>query len=290
MRWFKHMTFSANDEKLSSLKDAFGLEGYGFWWSVVEIIAAAVDENEKISVTFSAKKWGNSLGISAKKFRTLAEFCANIELFSVKSEGNDITVSMPNILKFRDEYTERKVKKSGQCRDNVRPSRARVPDTDTEADTEYTPPTPSQGEEMCAGDAAPDTSPKKTDAPSKGHPQWSAFLACWQVWPVKQGQEAAWREWMRLHGNGTLAETWAIRDAILRLSAEDSRWQEGMVPKMANWLQGKGWNDEPYQRPETARASPASVKSWLEREDEANFNAALASARAKQESRERGIA
>ena len=59
MRWFKHMTHSAYDEKLSQLRDEYGLEGYGFWWSIVEIIAAQVDENEQTSVTFSAKKWGN---------------------------------------------------------------------------------------------------------------------------------------------------------------------------------------------------------------------------------------
>lgn len=36
--------------------------------------------------------------------------------------------------------------------------------------------------------------PAKTDAPSKGHPEWRAFLSCWELWPVKQGQEEAWRE------------------------------------------------------------------------------------------------
>lgn len=91
--------------------------------------------------------------------------------------------------------------------------------------------------------------PRKTDSPSKGHPQWSAFLACWQVYPVQQGQEDAWREWVRLWENHTLAESYAIRDAILLLVAEDTRWKRGKVPKMAKWLAGKGWNDQPYVEP-----------------------------------------
>ena len=78
----------------------------------------------------------------------------------------------------------------------------------------------------------------KTDAPSKGNPQWPGFLSCWEVYPVKQGKEAAWREWMRLHENGTLAPAYAIREAILRLSSEDSRWRRGMAPKMDKWLYG----------------------------------------------------
>lgn len=99
--------------------------------------------------------------------------------------------------------------------------------------------------------------PKHTDSPSKGHPQWSAFLSTYAVYPVKQGQEDAWREWMRLWENRTLPEPYVIRDAILLLKAEDTRWQRGKVPEMARWLKGKRWEDEPYTEPrEPARASP----------------------------------
>lgn len=34
-----------------------------------------------------------------------------------------------------------------------------------------------------------------------------------------------------------------------RLLAEDSRWARGMVPRMARWLHGKGWHDEPFVQP-----------------------------------------
>ncbi len=88
--------------------------------------------------------------------------------------------------------------------------------------------------------------PKKTDAPSKGTPEWSAFLTCWESYPVKQGQEDAWKEWMRLKANGTLALAWEIRDSILTHIAEDTRWQRGMVPEFSRWLKGKRWNDKPY--------------------------------------------
>ena len=91
--------------------------------------------------------------------------------------------------------------------------------------------------------------PARTDAPSKGTPEWTAFLSCWDVYPVKQGQEEAWREWMRLKRNGTLEAAWVIREAILTMCAEDSRWQRGKVPKFARWLNGKGWNDMPYVEP-----------------------------------------
>lgn len=94
--------------------------------------------------------------------------------------------------------------------------------------------------------------PKRTDCPSKGNPQWPAFSSCWQVYPVQQGKEAAWREWMRLYANGTLAEPYAIRDAILLLAQEDSRWQRGKIPNMAKWLNAKGWEDQPFKEPAAA--------------------------------------
>lgn len=94
--------------------------------------------------------------------------------------------------------------------------------------------------------------PKRTDCPSKGHPQWRAFLSCWDVYPVQQRQEEAWREWMRLYENRTLAEPYVIRDAILLLSQEDSRWGRGKIPNMARWLNGKGWNDKPFCEPSAA--------------------------------------
>lgn len=96
--------------------------------------------------------------------------------------------------------------------------------------------------------------PARTDAPSKGTPEWTAFLSCWDVYPVRQGQEEAWREWMRLKRNGTLEAAFVIREAIMAMREQDSRWLRGKVPKFARWLNGKGWNDTPYVEPGDADA------------------------------------
>lgn len=108
--------------------------------------------------------------------------------------------------------------------------------------------------------------PKRTDCPSKGNPQWAAFYSCWQVYPVKQKQEKAWCEWMRLHANGTLAEPYAIRDAIILLAQEDSRWQRGKIPDLANWLNNKGWDDQPFKEPAaTPRDGPPVARTQTQR-------------------------
>ena len=102
--------------------------------------------------------------------------------------------------------------------------------------------------------------PAKTDAPSRGHPQWPAFLSCFGVYPVQQGQEAAWREWMRLHGNGTLAPAFVIREAILRLTAEDSRWKRGMAPPTVDEI-----NAQAERAAEERRKSFAALRAKSDR-------------------------
>ena len=140
MRWFKHMTDADDNEKLSRLQDEFGLEGYGFWWRVVEIIAKRVNEENQTDLCYSAKSWARRIGVSTRKFKKLLSFCAELGLVSASHEKDMVTVNMPNILKYRDEYTTKKNRAkyapddvSGQCPD----SRARaLTDTDTDTDTE----------------------------------------------------------------------------------------------------------------------------------------------------------
>lgn len=62
-------------------------------------------------------------------------------------------------------------------------------------------------------------------------------------------------------------------------------WNPGYEIGLARYLKTRTW-----LAPIQSRASPSQAKSWLEREDEANFNAFMAEAKAKQEARERGEA
>lgn len=140
MRWFKHMTNSIDDEKISKLVDECGLEGYGFFWRVLEMIAAQVDDDGKNYCSYSKRAWCNKLAIKHQTWSKLIASCDQAGLFEVSDDGQMITLKSPNILKYRDEYSKKKGRKSGQCPDNIRtdsgPSRARVPDTETETETE----------------------------------------------------------------------------------------------------------------------------------------------------------
>lgn len=151
MRWFKHMTNSIDDEKISKLVDECGLEGYGFFWRVLEMIAAQVDDDGKNYCSYSKRAWCNKLAINHQTWSKLIASCEQAGLFEVsysEQEGSKkgasqhqiITVKSPNILKYRDEWSRKKAKNSGMSPEKLRsdsgPSRARVPDTDTETETD----------------------------------------------------------------------------------------------------------------------------------------------------------
>lgn len=204
-----------------------------------------------------------SLGIPRTTLNRMVDHLAADDFIKVENVGNRFCIfTIINWHSYQQQKEER-----GQPEVNRRSTNGQPVDRSKEEKKEeyiYTPPTPPQKAEPVSPEPPggvggsfsehEDGGPKKTDCPSKGHPEWKAFLSCYAVYPVQQGQEEAWREWMRLKRNGTLAAAWEIRDAILRLSAEDSRWLRGKVPKMAKWLNGKGWNDAPYVEPGEAPA------------------------------------
>lgn len=167
MRWFKHMTDARNDEKLAALSDRFGLEGIGFYWTVLEIVAQKMDEKLETSASFSAKKWGSFAGISAKKFQNLAEFCASLGLFFVENDGNLITVNIPKLLNIKDEHTRKACKNSGVAPDNIRTNSRLDIELDIELDVEEefnTPLTPLSGG---AGEVEEDSPPCASASPAK---------------------------------------------------------------------------------------------------------------------------
>ena len=135
MKWFRHLTCSFDDEKLSAVVDELGMEGYGFWWRILEVVAKKMDGNGEFSASFSAKKWGNFFGFSAKKFQNFVGIFQKNKIFDVEFSETCITVSIPNLLKYRDEWSRKKSKNSGVAPEEIR-SKETETETDTETDTE----------------------------------------------------------------------------------------------------------------------------------------------------------
>jgi len=106
MKWFKHMTASGADPKLSSLIDIMGMEGYGLWWKLLEIVGTEMDDTEKCEVTYSLHRWSLLLYCHHHKASKFLVTIESLSLVSVVTMGSNRTVKIPNMLKFRDSHTK----------------------------------------------------------------------------------------------------------------------------------------------------------------------------------------
>ncbi len=106
MKWFKHQSTARNDERIARLEDKAGLEGYGFYFKMLELVAENVDSTNRCEVTYSISRWGRQTNITTKKFLFLTQCCSNVGLMIAQRVGDDMTVKIPNLLKYRDNHTK----------------------------------------------------------------------------------------------------------------------------------------------------------------------------------------
>lgn len=127
MKWFKHMTATRHNEKIAAYLDVSRdpMEAYGFWWMILETIAEQMEPGEpKCSVTYSLPRWSRLLNCHHHKVTTLL---SNLEgnglvtlQYSASKSTKLITVTIPNLLKYRDEYSRKSGYTSGKSPEHVR--------------------------------------------------------------------------------------------------------------------------------------------------------------------------
>lgn len=135
------MTDTKSDEKIASLISVAGMEGYGFYWSIVELVAKQIDKgSDKCSVTYPLPYLSRQLYLHHNKVSNLLSKLQVTGLILLsKSEVNggvSYTITCPNLLKYRDEYSDRKAKEKSKNRENIPTNSRQTPEQETDTDTE----------------------------------------------------------------------------------------------------------------------------------------------------------
>lgn len=105
MKWFKHMSDAHRDPKLLSLIDEFGMEGYGMWWMICEVVADQYKATGDPELETSAKGWRNLTGIYPKKFEKVVRFLEKGRLLFVTFSEKGIKVQIPKMRELKDNHT-----------------------------------------------------------------------------------------------------------------------------------------------------------------------------------------
>ena len=232
MRWVKHLTKSRKDESLSAILEQLGAEGYGVFWLIVEIIGEVMETGKmEPSITFSELKWAQSTYVSARVWRKICKRLEEKSLIVVVSITDRLKISVPNILKYKDEYS----KKSGHS-----PESKADRDREQIESREETPPTPS-----CEGPVSESKKPKPQTAMQRN------FQALWEIVWLKTGPAAAFKAYEKQIKSGVSSET--IFEAV-RVQSPFLKAKGQYAPHPATWLNQARFLDEPaaYQ----ARAGP----------------------------------
>lgn len=111
MKWFKHDTDGHSSEGLAAIRAEFGFEGIGWWYTLLELVAQKMDSTDHCELRLPLREWCKILETKPEKFRRFAILTTQKCKTSIaESEQNRITyvsVSIPNLLKKRDEHTTR---------------------------------------------------------------------------------------------------------------------------------------------------------------------------------------
>lgn len=117
MRWTKHLTMAHADKALAAILEEFGAEGYGVYWLMIEDIAAPMEAGKMEPIGIhSVVKWSQICNCSARRWRSIVTRMAEKTLIVVQSIDDRIQIEVPNIVKYKDEYS----KKSGQTTEQER--------------------------------------------------------------------------------------------------------------------------------------------------------------------------
>ena len=243
MRWYKHQTKSHNDEKLAEILYQLGLEGYGFWWLMLELVASEMDASDRCELSYPLKVWARRLHCTPRKTSAFFEmFSEKILILMEYDDTNGVgklKIKIPNLLKFRDEYS----KKSGVTPDKLPiVSGAKIEiEKQIEIKKEKNLKTlPSSSDE--AQECDDWISKKKRKLEGK---RLDTFKQFWESFDYKKSRAEAIDSWLDIPSLTSGLVSRIVASAKTEANDRAELIAQGRTPKFAQgWLTSRRWEDE----------------------------------------------
>jgi hypothetical protein len=244
MKWFKHFTNANRDDKLVWLRAKYGVKGIGQYWLLLEAVAEQMKGSDLYpEATFTKNQLATLLGVKQNQLTSLLVDYQNELTINSQSHENVIKISIPKLLKIKDNYH-----------------------TDLEVSSKSLPIITKNKEEEVEVEVDKKKSIKEKSPRQAGLTYSPPFLEFYRFYPGprKHGRikpYGAWKNALKVHG---LSE-----DELLRLCTEALTWQiksedwtkeNGQyIPAPEVYLNQARWEQEEYD-PIKAAKEAAKIK------------------------------
>jgi hypothetical protein len=251
MRWIKHMTAARSDKAMALVSERHGPIAIGIYWGIVEEIAGPMEPGKMTpSASHSVAKWASILDTSSRTFTKICKSLQTESLIFCETIEDRLTISVPNILKYKDEYSQRSGQTPAQEQKQSR--------TDTEQSKH---PLPPQGDELVLAATEPAT-PKRAKPPNAydtmtvDQHRW--FNEFWSIYPHRKTDNRLTVAGV-FKGYAVDLESWELIHLALvkHVSIPD---EPAYAKGAAVWLHAEPWK---YDMPTNGNGSqaPAPVMS-----------------------------
>lgn len=238
MRWIKHMTRTRNDQKMATFLTYAGLNGYGFWWALLETIASEMDNSDRCEICYTVYQWCSKIGCKKQTFLKYIQIMQDLDLLTASQWPADgqplaarestngstrVSIKVSNLLKYRDEYSSR----SGHSPDKL--------PTKKQKQNNIPPIVPQGGQGSLFGLKAPDELPEREPSEVWFEDEF------WPLYPRKVAKAAAKRSAKR-HGD-TAEKRKRILGHLKSVLPLWSEREERHIPHASTWLNSEDWDD-----------------------------------------------
>lgn len=117
MRWLKHDVSARNDIRLKLVRRKFGMEGYGIYFGLLEIIGERIEKHNTedwgyADCLYTVPTLSDEFGVSVEKMQEMVNYFIEIGLLEMR----DNRLYCEKILKRVDDYAERLLREKGKSK------------------------------------------------------------------------------------------------------------------------------------------------------------------------------
>lgn len=232
--YFSHDSNARNDPKILMLRADYGMEGLGFYWCLIEIMAEQADYKININDSRQVKAFALHLNSKTEFLLKLIEDCASEYGLFKNDNGLIYSESLLRRMQLKDAIREKR-KKAGKKGGKAKANNS----NDGQANAKQEPSKPEASEEQVSSNEKEKETKKKLKEMKEKN-----FSFFWDAYPNKKAKLKAESSFMKLDLTDDLFKS--IMDGLEK-HKNSPEWKKDngqYIPHPSTWINQERWNDE----------------------------------------------